>query len=131
MKFRGYFHPAYNPRTVGFNKQGGEFWIGWINDKDESEGLVRIELTIPADDSPSQSTFAVIHVHADGVTVIRQLEKVGFLKMFEEIHASTFYDVVQCCSRCDIPIIYHGDYGNELVSREIWEVLYSGGMGAS
>lgn len=124
MKFRGYFHPAYNPRTTGLNKQGGEFWVGFINDQDESDGLARIELTVPAESSPSQHTFASIRVHADGVKVIRKLDEVGFLTLFEEIHASTFYDLVQCFARCDIPIIYHGDYGNELVSREMYELLY-------
>jgi hypothetical protein len=124
MKFRGWFHPAYYPKTQGFNMQGGEFWIGFVDDQDVSEGLIRIELTVPSLDSPSKSYFASIHVHYDGVKVIRRLEEVGFLKIFEEIQASTFFDVVQCCTRCDIPIVYHGDHGRELVSREMYEILY-------
>lgn len=124
MTFRGWFHPSIYPKITGFNKQGGEFWIGFVDSEDISEGLLRIELTVPSWNSESKNFFASIHVHYDGVKVIRRLEEIGFLKMFEEIKASTFYDVVQCCSRCDIPIIYHGDYGNELTSREIYDILY-------
>lgn len=125
MKLRGWFHPAFFPKIQGLNKEGGEFWIGFVNDDDVSEGMIRIELTVPASDSYSQSYFASIHVHYDGINAIRKLEELGFLAMFEEIKASTFYDVVQCCSRCDIPIIYHGDYSRELMSREMYEILYA------
>lgn len=125
MKFRGYFHPSYNPRTTGFNKQGGEFWIGFLDDEDGSGGMVRIELTVWADDSPSKSTYASIHMHHDGIEAIRKLEEVGFLEMFKDIQASTFYDVVQCCARCDIPITYHGvEYAKELTPRKFYELLY-------
>lgn len=124
MPFRGYFHTPLVPRATGFNKQGGEFWIGFINDDDSTNGMVRIELTIPSDISPSRNTYASIHVHHDGISVIRKLEEIGFLDMFEEIQASTFYDVVQCCSRCNIPITYHGDYSKEMLNRKMYKILY-------
>lgn len=110
MPFRGYFHTPIHPLITGFNKQGGEFWIGFIEDDDSSAGVVRIELTVPSDQSPSQNTYASIHVYHDGVKVLRHLEKIGFLAMFEEIQASNFYDLVQCCARCDIPIQYQEEF---------------------
>lgn len=126
MPFRGYFHQAHNPRITGFNKEGGSFFIGFINDDDSTDGQVRIELTVPADNSPSKNTFANIHVYHDGIVAIRKLEEIGFLTMFEEIQASNFYDVVQCCVRCDIPIMYHGgDYTKELTPRKIYDMLYT------
>lgn len=125
MPFRGYFHTPIHARVTGFNKQGGEFWIGFINDDDTSEGMVRVELTVPSDESPSQNTYASIHIHYDGVKVLRQLESIGFLAIFEEIKASNFYDLVQCCARCDIPIVYHGGtYTKEVTSRKMYELLY-------
>lgn len=122
---RGYFHPAWNPQVTGFNKQGGEFWIGFIDEEGVSHGMIRIELTVWADYSPSKHTYASIHVHHDGIKVIRELEKVGFLTIFEDIGVSNFYDVVQCCARCDIPIVYHGgEYTREVSPRKIYEILY-------
>lgn len=129
MEFRGYFHPAYYPRTTGFIKEGGEFWIGFINDEDQADGLIRIKLSVLADnaDTTSDGSFASFHIHHDGLKVMRKLEEIGFLKMFEEIKASTFYDVVQCCVTCGVPIIYHGDYTREMTPRRIYEILYSQG----
>lgn len=126
MKLRGYFHPAYVPKIIGLNKEGGSFWIGFIADDDIlTDGLIRIELIVPADDWPdSSSFFASFHVHHDGLKVMRKLEEIGFLSIFEEIKASTFYDVVQCCARCDVPVIYHG-HGEELMSRKMYELLHS------
>lgn len=125
MKFRGYFHPTYNPRITGFNKEGGEFWIGFIDDEDVSHGMIRIELTVWAEDAPSQHTYASLRVHHDGIRVLRHLEEIGFFERFEELKASTFYDVVQCCVLSDIPITYHGgeDF-KEMTPRRIYEILY-------
>lgn len=124
MKFRGYFHPAYFPKITGGNKEGGAFWIGFISDDDmTTDGLIRIELTLPADDTWDH-TFASFTIHHDGIKVVRKLEEIGFLDIFEEIQASTFYDVVQCCARCDIPIVYHGYHGEELMSRKMYELLH-------
>lgn len=126
MTFRGHFHPPIHPRVTGFNKQGGEFWIGFIDENDGSGSQIRIELIVPSDASPTKNTFASLHVHHDGVKVIRELEKIGFLKMFEEIQASTFYDVVQCCARCDVPILYlGGEETKEMTPRLIYEELYA------
>jgi hypothetical protein len=126
MKLRGYFHPAYVPKIMGLGKEGGDFWIGFLSDDDLiTDGLIRIELTVPADESDSAGgNFASFHVHYDGLKVIRKLEEIGFLDIFEEIKASTFYDVVQCCARCDLPMIYHGYYGEELMSRKMYELLH-------
>lgn len=124
-KFRGYFHPAYNPIVTGFSKEGGSFWIGFIDDDDVSHGMIRIKLTVWADNAPSKNTFASIHVHYDGIKVMRELENRGFLKHFEELKASTFYDVVQCCVLSDICIMYHGgEEFNEMTPRKIYEILY-------
>lgn len=128
MKLRGYFHPAYVPQTTGLNKEGGKFWIGFMDEDDSTDGLVVIELVVWADDSPTKSTFASLRTHHDGVKVVRKLEEIGFLAIFEGIQASTFYDVVQCCARCDIPIIYHGDGSEEsrkMTPRKIYEILYA------
>lgn len=127
MKFRGYFHPDYSPEITGLNKAAGSFWIGFLDDEDLADGLIRIELTVSSgeEDPIFSRAFADIHVHYDGLKVLRHLEEVGFLKIFEETRASTFYDVVQCCARCKIPIIYHGDHGNELVSRQLYDLLHT------
>lgn len=125
MSFRGYFFTPIHARVTGFSKQGGDFWIGFINDDDTNEGIVRVELTVPSDESPKQKTYASIHIHYDSLKVLRHLESIGFLAIFEEIKASNFYDLVQCCARCDIPIVYHGDtYTKEVVSRKMYELLY-------
>lgn len=126
MSLRGYFHTPIFPSVTGFNKQGGEFWIGFLNDDDTTDGMIRIELTVPADDAPSLNTYAVLHTHYDGVNVLRKLLKIGFLDLFEEIQASTFYDVVQCCERCNIPIQYHDEEMKEMTSRRMYELLYLG-----
>lgn len=123
MQLKGFFLPAYYPRIIGFNKQGGEFWIGFLDDE-RLGTAIRIELTVWADDSPSKNTYASIHVHHDAISVVRELERVGFLALFEELKASTFYDVVQCCVRSDISIMYHGDNVKEMVPRKIYELLY-------
>jgi hypothetical protein len=126
MPFRGYFYASIYPRVTGFNKQGGDFWIGFLNDDDTTNGQIRIELTVPAEESPSSNTYAILHVHHDGVNVLRKLLEIGFLDIFEEIQASTFYDVVQCCERCNIPIQYNGEYTKEMTSRRMYELLYLG-----
>jgi hypothetical protein len=128
-QFRGYFHPSFEPRVTGFNKQGGSFFIGYIDEEDDSiDGQIRIELTVWADISPSKSTYASIQVYHDGVKVMRELDKLGFLDMFEEIQASNFYDVVQCCERCGIPIMYHDNFQNDfrqMTPRKIYDILYA------
>lgn len=124
MSFRGLFHEPIFPRITGFNKQGGEFWIGFMNDDDTTNGMIRIELTVPSDDSLSKSKFASIQVHYDSVRVIHKLSEIGFLDLFEEIQATTFYDVVQCCARCDIPIQYNGESTKEMTPRRIYDLLY-------
>lgn len=123
-KLRGYFHPRLYPETTGFNKEGGNFWIGFDNDEAQADGTIQIDLTVPAEHSPTQNTYATIQVHYDGIAVIRELERLGFLKMFEEIQASTFYDLVQCFARCDISIMYHGEYTKEMTPRKLYEILY-------
>lgn len=127
MKLSGYFHSAVTSRTTGFNKEGGHFWIGFGDDVETPRnGAIAIELTVWSEHSPSQSTYASIRVYHDGIAVIRELEKIGFLTMFEEIQANNFYDVAQCCARCDVPIMYHGgDYTKEMTPRKIYELLYS------
>lgn len=125
FKFCGSFHPDYRPKVTGFNQEGGRFWIGFFDDQDISDGMIAIELKVPSDISPTNNTFASLHVHHDGVKVLHKLEEIGFLKLFQEIQASTFYDIVQCCVRCDIPIVYHGgEYTKEMTNRKIYEILY-------
>jgi hypothetical protein len=128
MKLRGYFQPAYDPQVRGLSKEGGEFWIGIIADDDiTTDGLIKIELTVAAEQSGSGHDFASFHVHHDGLKVMRKLQEIGFLDIFEEIQASTFYDVVQCCARCNVPIQYNGYYGEELMSRQMYEILHPTG----
>jgi hypothetical protein len=125
MKFRGVFHPSYNPEIRGFNQDGGEFYIGFFTDDDSSDGMIQIKLTVWAPDSPTHNTFASLRVYHDGIKVLRELEKRGFLKLFEELKASTFYDVVQCFVWCNIPIMYHGgDEYKEMTPRKIYQLLY-------
>lgn len=125
-KFRGWYHPAYFPQTTGLLKEKGEFWVGFVSDDGETtDGMIRIRLRVPAESSDS-SMFASMSVHHDGIKVLRHLEEVGFLKMFEELKVSTFYDLVQCFAACDIPITYHGgDEYKEMTSRKIYDMLYA------
>lgn len=126
MKFRGYFHPpTYSPQIRGYNQEAGAFWIGFIDDEDIAHGMIVIDLSVSTQEADIRNSFASIHVHHDGIKVLQELEKRGFLKYFEEIKASTFYDVVQCCVLSDIPIMYNGgnDY-KEMTPRKTYEILY-------
>lgn len=128
MQLRGYFHPPFNPRITGFNKEGGQFWIGFMDDDENTDGMIVVELTVWADDSPTKSTFANLRAHYDGIKVLRELEDVGFLAIFEDIKASNFYDVAQCCARCNIGIMYHGgEFTKEMTPRKMYELLYADG----
>lgn len=126
MKLTGQFYPAFVPEITGLTRAGGHFWIAFVDDEEITHGAVRINLTVPARFTPGDynHSFASFHFHYDSLNVIYKLNELGFLKLFEELKASTFYDVVQCCVLCNIPITYYGEDNKELIPRKVYEIIY-------
>lgn len=68
--------------------------------------------------------FASMNVHYDGVKILQNLEASGFLSKFEEMKASTFYDIFQIIHSIEgISLVNHDSDLKLIASRRMYETL--------
>lgn len=117
--------PHFYPEVIGLSKKIGDFWI----EDDERGGSIKIGITAPAEEDRMQSGdvsgyFASMNVHYDGVKILQNLEASGFLSKFEEMKASTFYDIFQIIHSIEgISLVNHDSDLKLIASRRMYETL--------
>jgi hypothetical protein len=124
IPIRATWQPDLYQPVTGLSKHYGKVWI----DADNGHGSVVINLTVSAEPRPyPEGFFASIVAHHDGIAILRELDRRGFLDRFQDTRASTFYDIFGCLHASGIPVTSHDSDLELLASRKMYELLTTPG----